>query len=77
MEGYNKNIMITEKVNADVQRRQLLKSLIMKNEQEMLDLFKVEELEKRYEMGKWSVGGSASSGTGSGLTVKVTATYTF
>lgn len=27
----------------------------MKNEQEMLDLFQVEELEKRYEMKKWKV----------------------
>ena len=25
----------------------------MNNEQEMLELFKVEELEKRYEMGRW------------------------
>ncbi len=25
----------------------------MNNENEMLELFKVEELEKRYEMGRW------------------------
>jgi hypothetical protein len=27
----------------------------MTNEQEMLDLFQVEELEKRYEMKKWKI----------------------
>lgn len=38
----------------------------MKNEQEMLDLFKVEELEKRYEMG-WIKGASFSTGTSTDL----------
>jgi hypothetical protein len=44
-------------------------------EQEMLDLFQVEELEKRYEMGSWSISGTASSTNGG--TVSVTGTYTF
>lgn len=46
----------------------------MTNEHEMLELFQVEELEKRYEMGKWSISASASystkSGAGLSLTVK-------
>jgi hypothetical protein len=46
-----------------------------KNEKEMMEMFQVEELEKRYEMGKWSVGGSASNAGGG--TVTVTGTYTF
>jgi hypothetical protein len=44
-------------------------------EQEMMELFQVEELEKRYEMGSWSVSGTASSANGG--TVSVTGTYTF
>lgn len=44
-------------------------------EKEMLEMFQVEELEKRYEMGSWSVGGSASNADGG--TVEVHGTYTF
>lgn len=32
-----------------------------KQEQAMLEMFQVEELEKRYEMGRWSVGASVST----------------
>jgi hypothetical protein len=32
----------------------------MNNENEMLELFKVEELEKRYEMGRWFKGVTVS-----------------
>jgi hypothetical protein len=42
-------------------------------ELEMLQVFQVEELEKRYEMGSWSVSGSATSADGGSVTV--TATY--
>lgn len=49
----------------------------MKNEQEMLELFQVEELEKRYEMGKWSVSGGGSYNSTTGGTVNVSGTYTF
>ena len=49
---------------------------IMKNEQEMLELFKIEELEKRYEMGRWSVSGSVSYGSG-GASASVGGSYTF
>lgn len=48
---------------------------IQEQEQEMLDMFQVEELEKRYEMGQWSVSGSATSSDGGSVTV--TGTYTF
>lgn len=48
----------------------------MKNEQEMLELFKIEELEKRYEMGRWSVSGSVSYGSG-GASTTVGGSYTF
>lgn len=51
------------------------KKLVQAKEQEMLELFQVEELEKRYEMGSWSVGGTASSENGG--YVEVTGTYTF
>jgi hypothetical protein len=44
-------------------------------EQEMLQIFQVEELEKRYEMGTWAVSGSATSDNGGSVTV--TGTYTF
>lgn len=46
----------------------------MKNEQEMLDLFKVEELEKRYEMGCWGVSASVSYSSGNGAAGAVTVT---
>jgi hypothetical protein len=48
---------------------------IQEQELEMLQIFEVEELEKRYEMGSWSVGGSVSSAGGG--TVEVHGTYTF
>lgn len=43
----------------------------MKNEQEMLDLFQVEELEKRYEMG-WIKSTSVSAGTSTNTRTGVT-----
>ena len=53
----------------------------MKNEQEMLDLFQVEELEKRYEMGwikKTEVSAGTSTNTQTGATtVDTSATLTF
>lgn len=48
----------------------------MKNEQEMLELFKVEELEKRYEMGRWSISGSVSYGS-EGASGTIGGSYTF
>ena len=48
----------------------------MENEQEILDLFQVEELEKRYEMG-WIKGGSASISASSNGTVTATGTIKF
>jgi hypothetical protein len=48
----------------------------MKNENELLDLFQVEELEKRYEMG-WLKSGSASVSVDADGTVTGTATVNF
>ena len=49
---------------------------VMKSEQEMLELFQMEELEKRYEMG-WIKGGSVSVSGSSDGTVNVTGTINF
>ncbi len=48
----------------------------MKNENELLDLFQVEELEKRYEMG-WIKSAEVSGSVDSNGTVTGTATIKF
>ncbi len=56
-------------MDADVQKTQLFntqKFFGMKNEKEMLDLFQVEELEKRYEMG-WIRVSAQGSETGTNI----------
>lgn len=66
-----------EDADANVQKRRLFNTqnfFQMKNEQEILDLFQVEELEKRYEMGWVRVSASGShtgtnvGGSGTGTT---------
>jgi len=52
-----------------------MENITKEQEVKMLQLFQVEELEKRYEMGSWEVSGSASTTDGGSLTV--TATYKF
>jgi hypothetical protein len=49
----------------------ILKFFGMKNEQEMLDLFQVEELEKRYEMG-WIKKTEVTAGTSTNTQTNVT-----
>ncbi len=66
-----------ENVDANIQRRQLfnLNFFIMSKEQEMLELFQVEELEKRYEMGwlsGWKFSATASVNSNGVKTVGVT-----
>lgn len=58
------------------QRRQLFNFKFMKNENELLDLFQVEELEKRYEMG-WISSGEVSGSVDSNGTVEVKGTIKF
>jgi hypothetical protein len=53
----------------------ILKFFDMKNEQEMLNLFQVEELEKRYEMG-WIKKTEVSAGADSKGTVKASVKIT-
>ena len=63
------DIKTKEEAEADGQRRRLLNTqnfFGMKNEQEMLDLFQVEELEKRYEMG-WIRVSAQGSETGTNV----------
>jgi len=67
-------IKATEKADADIQKTQLFNTqnfFGMKNEQEMLDLFQVEELEKRYEMG-WIKKAEISAGTSTNTQTGVT-----
>ena len=49
----------------------------MKNEKEMLNLFQVEELEKRYEMGKWTVKASATYSQSSGASATASGSYSW
>jgi hypothetical protein len=55
-----------------------MKNLPICQEENLLEIFQVEELEKRFEMGEWSISASSRTNTSTGETiVEGKATLTF